>query len=82
MSTEPTCCQDAKRWRSVRLFVPASAAPSHWSVPLVNETGEAVKGGWCKARFCPFCGVALGRDHLAFEATALKVAADALESER
>lgn len=67
----PTCCEASKTNRTVILFVPRDPRrEASWNVPIRVEDDDAVaKNVSTQARFCPFCGVALGREHLPFEPT-------------
>lgn len=63
----PHCCTASQEYRTVTLFVPASPkAEASWSVPYRGDDNELAKGGVTNAKFCPFCGAKLGREHLSF----------------
>ncbi len=67
----PSCCEKSAQYKTVTLFVPASQASlPHWTAPFRGDDDEVAKNGVTPVYFCPFCGTALGREHLPFERTA------------
>lgn len=65
----PTCCETSELYRTVTFFEPATqSTPAHWAVPFRNDDGKLSPLGVTPAKFCPFCGTALAREHIPFEA--------------
>lgn len=67
----PNCCEKSTQYKTVTLFVPASqSSPSHWAAPFRGDDEKVAANGVTQVFYCPFCGAAIGREHLPFERTA------------